>query len=64
MKDTPQDVRDKIIAVARKTVMSDRAQAVAKETGALIYWQDADESSARIAKDIDTVARIGEILEQ
>tara|TARA_Y100000815_G_scaffold177328_2_gene161506 strand:+ start:4229 stop:5173 length:945 start_codon:yes stop_codon:yes gene_type:complete len=64
VKDTPQDVRDKIIAVARKTVMSDRAQAVAKETGALIYWQDADESSARIAKDIDTVARIGEILEQ
>ena len=64
VKDTPQDVRDKIIAVARKTVMSDRAQAVAKETGALIYWQDADESSARIAKDIDTVARIGEILAQ
>ena len=63
-KDTPQDVRDKIIAVAKKTVMSDRAQAVAKETGALIYWQDADESAARIAKDIETVAHIGEILEQ
>ena len=64
VKDTPQDVREKIIAVAKKTVMSDRAQAVAKETGALIYWQDADESSARIAKDIETVAHIGEILEQ
>ena len=64
VKDTPQDVRDKIIAVAKETVMSDRAQAVAKETGALIYWQDADESKARIAKDIDTVARIGEILGQ
>ena len=64
VKDTPQDVREKIIAVAKKTVMSERAQAVAKETGALIYWQDADESAARIAKDIETVAHIGEILEQ
>lgn len=62
-KDTPQDVRDKIIAVAQKTVMSDRAQAVAKETGALVYWQGADESAARVATDIDTVARIGELLQ-
>lgn len=62
-KDTPQDVREKIIAVAKKTVMSERAQAVAKETGALVYWQGADESAARIAKDIETVAHIGEILE-
>jgi len=62
-KDTPQDVRDKIIAVASKTVMSERAQNVAKETGALVYWQDAGDSAARIAKDIDTVARIGELLE-
>lgn len=61
-KDTPQDVRDKIIAVASKTVMSDRAQAVAKETGALVYWQGADESAARIATDIETVAHIGELL--
>ncbi|MGD9861640.1 MAG: tripartite tricarboxylate transporter substrate binding protein [Pseudodonghicola sp.] len=61
-KETPQDVRDKIIAVASKTVMSDRAQAVAKETGALVYWQDAKDSEARIAKDIDTIARIGELL--
>lgn len=62
-KDTPQDVRDKIIAVAQKTATSDRAQAVAAETGALVYWQDAGASAARIASDIDTVARIGKILE-
>ncbi|MDX2483068.1 MAG: tripartite tricarboxylate transporter substrate binding protein [Pseudodonghicola sp.] len=62
-KDTPQDVRDKIIAVAEKTAMSDRAQAFAKETGALVYWQTADDSAARIAKDIETVARIGDLLE-
>ncbi|MEP1330325.1 tripartite tricarboxylate transporter substrate binding protein [Pseudophaeobacter sp.] len=62
-KDTPQDVRDKIIAVAQETMMSDRAQAVAKETGALVYWQDADDSAARVAADIATMGKIGTILE-
>ncbi|UWQ91655.1 tripartite tricarboxylate transporter substrate-binding protein [Aliisedimentitalea scapharcae] len=62
-KDTPQDVRDKIIAVAQKTMMSDRAQKVATETGALVYWQNADDSAARVAADIETVARIGELLQ-
>ena len=61
-KDTPQDVREKIIKVAQKTVTSDRAQAIAKETGALVYWQGADDSAARVAKDIETVARIGAML--
>ncbi|CUH87861.1 Tripartite tricarboxylate transporter family receptor [Phaeobacter sp. CECT 5382] len=62
-KDTPQDVRDKIIAVAQETMMSDRAQAVAKETGALVYWQDANDSAARVAADIATMGKIGTILE-
>ena len=62
-KDTPQDVRDKIAAVASKTVMSDRAQAVAGETGALVYWQDAAASATRIADDIATMARIEEIMQ-
>ena len=44
-------------------MMSDRAQAVAKETGALVYWQGADDSATRVATDIDTVARIGELLQ-
>ncbi|MHA6268193.1 tripartite tricarboxylate transporter substrate-binding protein [Aliiroseovarius sp. CAU 1755] len=62
-KDTPADVREKIAAVASKTVMSERAQAVAKETGALVYWMDAEASAARIATDQETGARIGKILE-
>lgn len=62
-KETPQDVRDKIIAVASETVMSDRAQDVARETGALVYWQPADESAARIANDIQTMDRIGQLLQ-
>ncbi|SPF76759.1 hypothetical protein ALP8811_01773 [Aliiroseovarius pelagivivens] len=62
-KDTPADVREKIAAVAAKTVMSDRAQAVAKETGALVYWMDAEASAARIAGDQETGAVISGILE-
>jgi len=62
-KDTPADVREKIIAVAQKTMASERAQAVAAETGALVYWQNADDSAARVASDIETVARIGKLLE-
>ena len=61
-KDTPQDARDKIIAVAKKTVMSDRAQALAAETGALVYWQPADEVTGQIAKDIETLSGIEAML--
>lgn len=62
-KETPQDVRDKIVAVAEKTMMSERAQAIAKETGALVYWQNAEDSAARVKQDIATVAHIQEILQ-
>lgn len=63
-KDTPQDIRDNIEAVAMKTMTSERAQNVAAQTGALVYWQDAAESAARIETDKGIVARIGEILGQ
>ncbi|EBA06642.1 hypothetical protein SSE37_10313 [Sagittula stellata E-37] len=63
-KDTPQDVRDKIAAVAEKTVMSERAQKVAEETGALVYWKNADESAEIIAKDKETLGAISEALGQ
>ena len=62
-KDTPADVREKIIAVAAEAVMSERAQALAAETGALVYWQDAEASKALIAKDIATMGAIGAMLE-
>ena len=61
-KDTPQDVRDKIIAVAEKTVMSEAAQQLAAETGAAVYWQPADEVVTQIAKDIETLGNIGDLL--
>ncbi|MEM8741542.1 MAG: MBL fold metallo-hydrolase [Pseudomonadota bacterium] len=61
-KDTPADIREKIAAVARETVMSERAQEVAAQTGAQVYWLPAAESSAQITADIETSARIAEIL--
>ncbi|MEM7120409.1 MAG: tripartite tricarboxylate transporter substrate binding protein [Pseudomonadota bacterium] len=57
-KDVPADVREKIIAVAKETVLSERAQTLAAETGALIYWMDADETSAQIEQDIQTMGTI------
>lgn len=57
-KDTPQDVQDKIIAVAQKTVMSERAQKLAADTGAAVYWTPADEVVELIGNDIETMARI------
>lgn len=62
-KDTPEDVRAKIAAVAEKTMMSDRAQKVAEETGALVYWKDATESVEIIEADKATLGAIGEALE-
>ncbi len=61
-KDTPQAIRDRIVAVAKKTVTSERAQKLAKETGAAVYWMDADASKAQIKSDIATTAAIGKIL--
>ena len=61
-KGTPQDVRDKIIAVAKKSMMGEKAQQVAKDTGAQVYWMDAAESAAQIQKDIATMGTIGSLL--
>ncbi|AHD07823.1 tripartite tricarboxylate transporter substrate-binding protein [Phaeobacter gallaeciensis] len=63
-KETPQDVRDKIIAVAQETMMSDRAQALAAETGAAVYWQPAAEVVTQIQSDTETMARIEKMLSE
>ena len=50
-KGTPQAVKDKLAAVAERVVMSDKAQKLSQETGALVYWQNAEQSAARIDAD-------------
>ena len=42
-------------------MLSDRAQEVAANSGALIYWMDADASTAQINKDRATMATIGSL---
>lgn len=62
-KDTPQEVRNVLIESAKETIMSERAQAVAAQTGAAVYWQDADEAMARIASDIEVSAAVNALIE-
>ena len=62
-KDTPADVREKIIAVAQETIASDRAMKLAEETGALVYWQIAEETEARITADSATLDAIDTALQ-
>lgn len=61
-KDTPADVREKIIAVAEKVMTSEAAQKIAADTGALVYWQDASEVGPLIEADIETLDGIMAIL--
>ena len=63
LKDTPADVREKIAAVASETVMSDRAQEIAAQTGALVYWMDAEASAALIEQDKITLGTVNSLLE-
>ena len=61
-KEVPQDVRDKIAAVAKATMESERAKKFAADTGAQIYWKDAAAATAQIAADRTTLEAIGAML--
>jgi len=61
-KGTPQDVRDKLEAVAKETMMSKKAMDFAKKTGAQIYWKDKAASQAQIAKDIEIFGKVNALI--
>ena len=63
-KDTPAEAREKIIAVAKEVIQSDKAKELAQTTGALVYWMDAEEAAAQIETDIESAQMIGELLGQ
>ncbi|MCV2869278.1 tripartite tricarboxylate transporter substrate binding protein [Defluviimonas sp. WL0002] len=50
-KDTPQEVIDRIAQTASKAMQSEKAQDVAKNTGAGVYWIGPDEAAKRIDAD-------------
>ena len=61
-RDVPQEARERIAAVAERVVLGERAQEIAADTGAEVFWQDAEAATARIAHDMETLARIAEHL--
>ncbi len=50
-KGTPKAVKDKVAAIAEKVISGEKAKQIAAETGAIIYWQDADAAAVRIDAD-------------
>ena len=60
-KGTPQAVKDRLAAAAERAVTSDQARQLSEETGALVYWQDAEASAARVDADY---ARIEEMFKR
>lgn len=63
-KGTPQEVIDKIAAIAEKTMASEEAQALMAETGAAVYWQGQAEAQARIEADRKTAGEFGAFLNE
>jgi len=61
-KGTPQEVIDVLAKIASDTMASDEAQALMKETGARVYWQNAEESAARIVTDSAKSAELDAII--
>lgn len=61
-RDTPADVRERIAIVAERVVLGEAAQRIAAETGAEVFWLNAEESTARIARDTVTLGRISAML--
>lgn len=61
-KDTPSEARARIAALAKATVLGAKAQQFAQDTGAQVYWLDAQQSQARIAADAKTFATINAAL--
>ena len=62
-KDTPAEVRAVLAEVTKKAMASDRAQQLAKDTGAEVYFLDAAGSAARIDRDKATLAKIMALIE-
>jgi len=59
-KGTPQEVVDGLAEIAKETMMGEEAQQLMTETGARVYWQNADDSAARIVADRAKNAELSE----
>ena len=62
-KDTPADVRAKIVESAKATLESDRAKQLAADTGAALYWTGPEDTAALIDSNRETMAKVNGMLE-
>lgn len=57
-KGTPQEAKDLITEVAKSVVEGEAAQEIASNTGAIVYWMDAEESKNLIDENWDQMEAI------
>lgn len=62
-KDTAPEIKEKIALSVKKTVQSDKIQALSAKTGAQIYWKDAAQSNAQLDADLITLGNINKALD-
>lgn len=62
-KGTPQIVKDKLAAVAKKTMASERVKKYAADTGTQVYWLDANQSVDKIKESKKSLAVIEALLQ-
>ncbi|MBW1996477.1 MAG: tripartite tricarboxylate transporter substrate binding protein [Deltaproteobacteria bacterium] len=61
-KGTPQEVIEKVSAAAKAAIFSKKAQKLAADTGAELYWMGPEKSRKQIGSDRETFARINRML--
>lgn len=61
--DVKADVRAKLRKVAMRAMLGDKAQQIARDTGALVYWKEGAASDRQIAQDRKTMQAIWKMLE-
>jgi len=61
-KGTPPEVKARIAEIAEAAIMGDKAQEIAAQTGAGVFWMNAEETAARIEADGAKVDAISEKL--
>jgi tripartite-type tricarboxylate transporter receptor subunit TctC len=61
-KGTSQAIKDKIAAIAKKAVMGPKGQAVAKDTGAGVYWMNAADAARQIKSDSAVSSAINKLI--
>jgi len=61
-KGTSQEVIDTLAKIAEDTMASEEAQTLMQETGARVYWQNTEESLARIDDSREKSAELEALL--